>query len=176
MAHITRFVRSSRSFRLCVFPDKTLRIFCAKGHMIYPLKKKFNQSPIDPDCIFNRDHDRDENFKIKPWLKIKNQSLMKKISSRFDDQKLSTCALVQNNCSWRRWCRNAWFSIKGRLKFFHQGLLKIFQSRFAWKIRIKVWLIRNEFSIAIIIAIKILKSKSDEKMVFYWNVHKRSVL
>jgi len=29
------------------------------------LKNK-NQDPIDPDPVFNRDHDRDENFEIKP--------------------------------------------------------------------------------------------------------------
>nr|WP_319375349.1 hypothetical protein [uncultured Methanoregula sp.] len=53
------------------------------------LKNK-NQSPVDPDQFFNRDQDRDENFKIKACSKIFNQSLLEKIQSRFDDEKLTT--------------------------------------------------------------------------------------
>jgi len=36
--------------------------------------KIVNQGLIDPQTVFNRDRDRDENFKIKAWLKNKNQS------------------------------------------------------------------------------------------------------
>jgi len=36
-----------------------------------------NHGLIDPDRFSNHDPDRDENFDIKVWLKIRNQSLLK---------------------------------------------------------------------------------------------------
>jgi hypothetical protein len=102
---------------------------------------------IDPDQVFDRDHDRDENFSIKVCLKFFNQGLMKNFSSGSDDQKLTTCALSHRNRSRRKiapvhYCwtlrssSSKWvskyplFSIRVRLKIFNQGLLKKFQSGF----------------------------------------------
>jgi len=93
---------------------------------------------IDPESFFKRDRDRDDFFSIKPCLKIKKQSLLKKISSRFDDRKLTTCVLVNLNPSRRKSDHRNGFSIKGRLKFFHLGLLKFFQSGFDGKIKFRV--------------------------------------
>jgi len=45
--------------------------------------------------------------------------------------------------------------------FFSQSLREIFQPGFNGKIKITVWLIRINFSNAIVIAMKILKSKLD---------------
>jgi hypothetical protein len=51
----------------------------------------FNQSLIDPDPLFDRDRDRDENFSIKVRLNFFNQSLLKKIQSASGCKKLNTC-------------------------------------------------------------------------------------
>jgi hypothetical protein len=59
--------------------------------------KNFNHGSIDPDHNFSRDRDRGKNFSIRVWLKIKNQSLLKKFQSGFDDQKLNTCALLHKS-------------------------------------------------------------------------------
>jgi len=48
---------------------------------IEDLKNK-NQTPVDPDQVFNRDPDRAEKIKIKVRLKNKNQSLPKNFQSR----------------------------------------------------------------------------------------------
>jgi hypothetical protein len=53
------------------------------------LKNK-NQSPVDPDPDFNRDHDRDELFAIKACLKNFSQSLLKKNQAGFDCGMLTT--------------------------------------------------------------------------------------
>ena len=57
------------------------------------------------------------------------------------------------------------FSIKGRLKIFHQDLLKKFSSGFDGKIKNKVRLIRIDFSIAIVIAIEIFMLAGHELVV-----------
>jgi len=49
----------------------------------------FNQTPIDPDQFFNRDHDRVGKSQIKPCRKFFNQSLLKKIQSGSGCEKLS---------------------------------------------------------------------------------------
>jgi hypothetical protein len=93
-------------------------------------KNFFNQDPIDPDPVFNRDHDRDEFFSIRVRLKNFNQSLLKKFQSGSGDQKLNTCAPLHKNHSRRKIAPVHQFSIRVRLKNFNQGLLKNFQSGF----------------------------------------------
>jgi hypothetical protein len=84
----------------------------------------FNQGLIDPDQIFDRDHDRDENFSIKVRVKNFNQSLLKFFSSGSADQKLTTCALLHNPCLRQNRDRGTGFSIKVCLKNFNQCLIE----------------------------------------------------
>jgi hypothetical protein len=93
------------------------------GFLIKVRLKKINQDPILPDHNFNRDHDRDEKFSIKVWLKIKNQSLLKIFQSGFDDQKSNTCTLLHKFSSRRKIALVHHFSIKGCSKIFNQGLV-----------------------------------------------------
>jgi hypothetical protein len=48
-----------------------------------------NRMAIDQDHGFDRDHDRNENFSPKVWLKIPNQRLLIFFQSGFDCKKLN---------------------------------------------------------------------------------------
>jgi len=69
------------------FPSKSAKNFSIKVR----LKNKI-QSPVDPDPVFNRDHDRAAFFQIKPWWKIFSQGLPKYFQSRSGCEKLTASA------------------------------------------------------------------------------------
>jgi hypothetical protein len=94
------------------YGDRARGIFLNQGPVIF-----FNQDPIDPDHSFNHDRDRSEKISINVWLKIKNQSLLKKFQIGFDDQKLNTCALLDKSASRRAIAQVHHFSIRVCLKF-----------------------------------------------------------
>ena len=93
-----------------------------------------------------------ENFKSKSDWNFSIKVCWKKIQSRCGCKKSSWSSAVTIQVLRRQTVIIPVISTKARLKIFKQCLLKIFQSRFDWKIKIKVWLIRISFSIAIMIA------------------------
>ena len=125
--------------------------------------QNFNQTLIDPDQVFNQDHDRDENFWSKVWLKNFNQGLPENFQSGSGYEKLTTCTWTSGTASRRKVALVHHFSIRVCLEIFNQGLLKKFQARSGWKNKIKVWLICEWFSSRVVIAIENFYAGSEWK-------------